>query len=61
MTSGRASTKGLMLRSSGAPWKQTLCVGLFGLDKLHNVEKTVANLAGALDRIRVVERVVETA
>ena len=38
---------------------KTFRVGLFGLEKWHNVDKTVANLAGALDRIGVVERVVE--
>ena len=26
-------------------------VGLFGLDKLHNIERTVANLSKALDAI----------
>ena len=30
---------------------QTFRVGLFGLDKLHNVERSVANLAKALDKI----------
>jgi aspartate aminotransferase-like enzyme len=29
----------------------TFRVGLFGLDKLHNVERTVAHLAGALDQV----------
>ncbi len=43
----------------GADFK-TFRVGLFGLEKWHNVDKTVANLAGALDRIGVVERVAET-
>jgi hypothetical protein len=37
----------------------TFRIGLFGLEKWHNVDKTVANLAGALDRIGVVERVAE--
>ncbi|MES2192576.1 MAG: aminotransferase class V-fold PLP-dependent enzyme [Pseudomonadota bacterium] len=36
----------------GADFK-TFRVGLFGLEKWHNVDKTVANLAGALDRIGV--------
>jgi len=30
---------------------QTFRVGLFGLDKLHNVERTVQNLATALDKV----------
>ena len=34
-------------------------VGLFGLEKWHNVDKTVANLAGALDRIGMTARVAE--
>ncbi|MEE2761745.1 MAG: alanine--glyoxylate aminotransferase family protein [Pseudomonadota bacterium] len=31
---------------------RTFRVGLFGLDKLHNLERTVENLADALDRIQ---------
>ena len=42
----------------GADFK-TFRVGLFGLEKWHNVDKTVANLAGALDRIGVVGLVAE--
>ena len=38
----------------------TFRVGLFGLEKWHNVDKTVANLAGALDRIGVLEQQAET-
>ena len=38
---------------------KTFRVGLFGLEKWHNVDKTVANLAGALDRIGVVVPVAE--
>lgn len=30
---------------------KTFRIGLFGLDKLHNIERTVANLAQALDRM----------
>ena len=30
---------------------QTFRIGLFGLDKLHNVERTVQNLATALDKV----------
>jgi aspartate aminotransferase-like enzyme len=29
----------------------TFRVGLFGLDKWHNVDRTVAQLAGALDKV----------
>ncbi len=42
----------------GAEFK-TFRVGLFGLEKWHQVDRTVANLAGALDRIGLVERVAE--
>ena len=37
----------------------TFRVGLFGLDKWHNVNKTVGNLARALERIGMVEQVAE--
>ena len=30
---------------------KTFRIGLFGLDKLHNTERSVANLSDALDRI----------
>jgi aspartate aminotransferase-like enzyme len=30
---------------------RTFRIGLFGLDKLHNVDRTVAHLSDALDRI----------
>ena len=39
---------------------KTFRVGLFGLEKWHNVDRTVANLAGALDRIGLQTRVAET-
>jgi aspartate aminotransferase-like enzyme len=44
----------------GADFK-TFRVGLFGLDKWHNVDRTVANLAGALDRLGVRDQVAEAA
>ena len=37
----------------------TFRIGLFGLDKWHHVDQTVAHLAGALDRLGLVERVTE--
>ena len=36
-------------------------LGLLGLDEWHNVDAMVTNFARALDRIGVVERVVEMA
>jgi aspartate aminotransferase-like enzyme len=44
----------------GADFK-TFRVGLFGLDKWHNVDRTVGQLAAALDRVGVTERVAEGA
>jgi len=38
---------------------KTFRVGLFGLEKWHQVDRTVANLAGALDRLGLVESVAE--
>jgi aspartate aminotransferase-like enzyme len=38
---------------------KTFRVGLFGLEKWHQVDRTVANLAGALDRLGLVEPVAE--
>jgi aspartate aminotransferase-like enzyme len=43
----------------GADFK-TFRVGLFGLEKWHNVDKTVASLADALDRIGLTAKVAET-
>jgi aspartate aminotransferase-like enzyme len=40
---------------------QTFRVGLFGLDKLHNVDRTVQKLAQALDQIGLTEKVPVTA
>jgi len=37
----------------------TFRVGLFGLDKWHNVDKTLAHLTGALDRLGIVEALAE--
>ena len=37
----------------------TFRVGLFGLDKWHHIDKTVAHLAEALDRLGLIERVAE--
>jgi aspartate aminotransferase-like enzyme len=38
---------------------KTFRIGLFGLEKWHQVDRTVAHLAGALDRIGLVEPVAE--
>ena len=56
---GLQTASGVPLQcDEGADFK-TFRVGLFGLEKWHNVDKTVANLAGALDRIGLTEKVAE--
>ena len=53
LAEGLQTAAGVPLQcDEGADFK-TFRVGLFGLDKWHNVDATVANLAGALDRIGV--------
>ena len=53
---GLQTAAGVPLQCDEGADFMTFRIGLFGLDKWHNVDKTVANLAGALDRIGVVER-----
>jgi len=55
---GVQTAAGVPLQCDEGPDFKTFRVGLFGLEKWHNVDKTVANLAGALDRIGLGERVV---
>ena len=57
---GLQTAAGVPLQCDEGTDFKTFRVGLFGLEKWHNVDKTVANLAGALDRIGVTERVAET-
>jgi aspartate aminotransferase-like enzyme len=42
---------GVPLQCDEAADFKTFRLGLFGLDKLHNIERTVANLAKALDEM----------
>jgi aspartate aminotransferase-like enzyme len=56
---GLQTAAGVPLQCDETADFKTFRVGLFGLDKWHNVDKTVANLAGALDRIGVKARVAE--
>ncbi|MFN7883729.1 MAG: alanine--glyoxylate aminotransferase family protein, partial [bacterium] len=39
----------------------TFRIGLFGLDKLHNPDRSVAQLAAALDKLGYVEKVAQAA
>ncbi|MFI5447505.1 aminotransferase class V-fold PLP-dependent enzyme [Polaromonas sp. UC242_47] len=56
---GLQTAAGVPLQCDEGPDFKTFRVGLFGLEKWHNVDKTVANLAAALDRIGLTERVAE--
>ena len=49
---GLQTAAGVPLQCDEGADFQTFRVGLFGLDKLHNVARSVANLEGALDRIQ---------
>jgi aspartate aminotransferase-like enzyme len=51
VAAGLQTAAGVPLQCDERPDFKTFRVGLFGLDKLHNVERTVANLAKALDTI----------
>ena len=53
MAEGLQTAAGVPLQCDEGPDFMTFRVGLFGLDKWHHVDKTVASLAGALDRIGV--------
>jgi aspartate aminotransferase-like enzyme len=48
---GLQTAAGVPLRCDEPADYKTFRLGLFGLDKLHNVERTVANLAEALDQV----------
>ena len=51
LAQGLQTAAGVPLQCDEGPDFMTFRVGLFGLDKWHHVDKTVAHLAGALDRI----------
>ena len=53
MAEGLQTAAGVPLQCDEGADFMTFRIGLFGLDKWHHVDKTVANLAGALDRIGV--------
>jgi aspartate aminotransferase-like enzyme len=48
---GMQAAAGVPLQCDEGPDYKTFRLGLFGLDKLHNVERTVANLESVLDQI----------
>ena len=59
LAEGLQTAAGVPLQCDEGPDFMTFRVGLFGLEKWHNVDRTVANLAGALDRIGLKAPVVE--
>ncbi|RYG07623.1 MAG: alanine--glyoxylate aminotransferase family protein [Burkholderiales bacterium] len=61
LAEGLQTAAGVPLQCDEGPDFKTFRVGLFGLEKWHHVDQTVANLAGALDRIGVTGKVAEAA
>jgi aspartate aminotransferase-like enzyme len=59
LAEGLQTAAGVPLQCDEGADFMTFRIGLFGLEKWHNVDKTVANLAEALDRIGVTEKVTE--
>jgi aspartate aminotransferase-like enzyme len=53
LNEGLQTAAGVPLQCDEGPDFKTFRVGLFGLEKWHNVDRTVASLAGALERIGV--------
>ncbi len=51
LAAGLQSAAGVPLQCDEGPDFRTFRIGLFGLDKLHAPERTVANLATALDSL----------
>ena len=60
LSEGLQTAAGVPLQCDEGADFRTFRIGLFGLDKWHNVDRTVANLARALDRIGTLEPVAET-
>ena len=61
LNEGLQTAAGVPLQCGEGTDFKTFRVGLFGLEKWHNVDKTVASLAGALDRMGVADKVAEAA
>ena len=51
VAAGLQTAAGVPLQCDERPDFKSFRVGLFGLDKLHNIERTVANLSKALDTL----------
>ena len=61
LAQGLQTAAGVPLQCDEGADFMTFRIGLFGLDKWHNIDQTVAHLAGALDRLGLVERIAEEA
>ena len=59
LAQGLQTAAGVPLQCDEGADFMTFRIGLFGLDKWHNVDQTVSHLAGALDRLGLVERIAE--
>ncbi|WP_411882630.1 aminotransferase class V-fold PLP-dependent enzyme [Polaromonas sp. YR568] len=59
LNEGLQTAAGVPLQCDEGPDFKTFRVGLFGLEKWHNVDRTVASLAGALERIGVGTKIAE--
>jgi aspartate aminotransferase-like enzyme len=59
LAEGLQTAAGVPLQCDEGADFMTFRIGLFGLEKWHNADKTVANLAEALDRIGITEKVTE--
>jgi aspartate aminotransferase-like enzyme len=53
---GLQTAAGVPLQCDEPAGFSTFRVGLFGLEKLHNIDRTVQHLAQALDRMGVTDR-----
>ena len=53
LAEGLQTAAGVPLQCDEPADFSTFRIGLFGLEKWHNVDKTVASLAGALDRMGI--------
>jgi aspartate aminotransferase-like enzyme len=59
LAEGLQTAAGVPLQCDEGADFMTFRIGLFGLDKWHNVDKTLAHLTGALDRMGIVEALAE--
>jgi aspartate aminotransferase-like enzyme len=54
LAQGLQTAAGVPLQCDEPADFRTFRVGLFGLEKLHHIDRTVSQLAGALDRLGLV-------